>query len=174
VGTGFLLRKESPSVGDFPIGSRAQHKTGVATACEVAVDTGTGDVEVLNFWTAVDAGRVIDRFSSEGQVLAGVPVMISQAMLYDEAHDPGTGRRLSWSHLDDKMASSMDIPSPVDSHGYLLETIAAVGSFGCMGIGEPAICSWACVNNAINNALGVWVNKAPASPRNILEALGKA
>jgi xanthine dehydrogenase molybdenum-binding subunit len=174
VGTGFRLRKESPSVGDFPIGSAAQHKTGVATACEVAVDAETGDVEVLNYYTAVDAGRVIDRFSTEGQCLAGVPVMISQALLYDEAHDPGTGRRLSWSHLDDKMASSMDIPSPVDSHGYLLETIGAVGSFGCHGIGEPAICSWAAVNNAVNNALGVWVDKAPASPRNILEALGKA
>jgi xanthine dehydrogenase molybdenum-binding subunit len=161
-------------VNEFPIGTREQHKTGVASVCEVAVDTETGEVEILNFWSAVDAGRVIDRISAEGQILAGLPVQFNQAMLFDDIYDNLTGRLLSFGHIDDKMCTSMDIPGPEKNHSFLLETIDAIGAYGCHGIGEPAICSFASITNAINNALGVWITEAPVTPMLILKALGKA
>lgn len=170
---GFTLRRPSPSVGDFPIGTPAAHKTGCASACEVAVDPETGDVEILNYAAAVDAGRVIDRISCEGQVLAGLAVQYSQAILFDMSYDPSTGRMLSFSHLDDKMSSSMCIPGPDKNHSFLIESIASVGPYGCIGIGEPSISSFASITNAVNNALGVFVEKIPYSPKTILEALGK-
>ncbi|MEE9583796.1 MAG: molybdopterin cofactor-binding domain-containing protein [Dehalococcoidales bacterium] len=168
------LRKPSPSVGDFPLGTRTQHKTGCAGACEVAVDTETGDVEILNFWSVIDAGRVIDRVTAEGQILAGLPVQFSQAMLFDDSYDPLTGRLLSFGHIDDKTCTSLDIPGPDKSHAVLLETINSVGAYGCQGIGEPCVSSWASITNAINNALGVQVTEGPYTPQVILKALGKA
>jgi xanthine dehydrogenase molybdenum-binding subunit len=161
-------------VGNFAVGGTGVHRTGCASAAEVAVDPETGEVEILNFANAVDAGRVIDLYSSEGQVAAGLPVQFNQAMLCEEIKDSVTGRDLAASFLDDEMATTMDIPGPDKNQAFLIETIDANGAYGCHGIGEPAVGSYACITNAINNAINKFIFPTPYTPDKILKALGKA
>lgn len=167
---GEYLRKP---VGDFPIGTRSWHRTGLAGAYELAVDTETGEVEILNMVNVCDAGRVIDRHSSEGQILAGLWVHDMKCRLWDVKHDPGTGVLLSQNLLDDKMPTSMDVDE-TKNNAIFLETIGAVGPFGCNGIGEPAAsANYAAYMMALSNALGVWITERPMPPQKILKLLGK-
>jgi CO/xanthine dehydrogenase Mo-binding subunit len=159
-------------VGTFPVGNSGVHRTGTASAAEVAVDTETGLVEVINFASAVDCGRVIDRNSSEGQVSGGLQVDVNQSFFYTDIYDPLTGILLSYGYIHDKIATMMDY-DPAINQIYLLETIDASGPFGCHGIGEPAVGTFASIINAVNNALNVWVTEYPMTPQVILTALGK-
>jgi carbon-monoxide dehydrogenase large subunit len=138
----------------------------------VAVDPDTGAVEILNYVNVLDAGRVIDRFSSEGQMAAGMQVEWNQAMLWEDVYDPITGVQMGYNHIHDRMCTSLDIPEDKNQIA-LLETIDANGPYGCHGIGEPAIGKQACIVNAVNNAINKWIVTTPVTPRTILRALGK-
>ena len=164
-----ILRK---AVGTFAAGGTGVHRTGCAAAAEVAVDPETGEVEILNYVNVLDCGRVIDRISSEGQMLAGLQLEYNQAMLYDDVYDPITGILLGFNHIHDKMATTMDIPEDKNQI-FMLETIDANGPYGCHGIGEPAIGKYCCIVNAVNNAINKWIVTTPVTPRTVLRALGK-
>jgi CO/xanthine dehydrogenase Mo-binding subunit len=161
--------------GDFPVGTRSFHRTGVAGAFEVAVDPETGDVEVLNMVNVCDAGRVLDRFSAEGQINSGFWVQASmKGNHWNVFHDPGTGTLLSQTMLDDKMPTSMDLDE-TKNNPQLLETVSHVGPFGAHGIGEPAATANAVAYiSAVGAAIGQIIEERPIPPRRILELLGKA
>lgn len=163
-------------VGEFEVGSPTVHKSGCAAAAEVAVDPGTGLVEVLSYVNVLDAGRLIDPISAEGQIMAGMPLQINEALYFDDIYDPVTGRLLSFNHIGDKMGTTLDVPVDNDKtdNSCLLETIDAVGPFGAHGIGEPAVSSFVAINNAVNNAIGVDIITGPMTPKVVLQALGKA
>jgi CO/xanthine dehydrogenase Mo-binding subunit len=163
-------------VGTFEVGSPTVHKSGCASAAEVAVDPGTGQVEILNYVSVLDAGRVIDPITAKGQILAGMPLQVNQALYFDDIYDPVTGRLLNFNHIGDKMGTTLDVPVDVDKtdDSCLLETIDAVGPFGSHGIGEPAVSSFVSINNAVNNAIGVDIITGPMTPQKVLQALGKA
>ncbi len=162
-----ILRKP---VGNFAVGETGVHRTGCASAAEVAVDPDTGEVELLNYVNVVDAGRVIDKISSEGQLLSGMQCGWNQAAIFEDIYDPVTGVLVSFNHIHDRVATTMDIP--VDKNQFvLLETIDANGPYGCHGIGEPATGTFSSINNAINNAINKWVVATPATARTILRAL---
>jgi CO/xanthine dehydrogenase Mo-binding subunit len=171
VSYGSFLRKP---VGNHEIGEEAWHRTGIAAAYEVAVDPDTGEVEVLDYVNVCDAGRVINRWGCEGQILTGQASQWGKAFLWDVQHDPGTGTLLSQNLIDDKMATSKDVPI-AKNKGVLLETIGSIAPYGCHGFGEPAaVPGYAALINAINNALGVQIIVRPITPQVILKALGKA
>ena len=111
-------------------------------------------------------------FSSEGQMLAGLQLEYNHAMLYEDIYDPLTGILLSYNHIHDTMATTMDIPEDKNQIS-MLETIDANGPYGCHGIGEPSIGKYASISNAINNAINKWIVTTPATPRTILRALEK-
>jgi hypothetical protein len=97
--------------------------------------------------------------------------------LWNVMHDPGTGAVLHQTYIDDKLPTSMDVDDSLNDneHAILLETISAIGPFGCNGIGEPAASAMmAAYFMAISNAIGVWLDKRPITPQLILKALGKA
>lgn len=164
------LRK---AVGTFAAGGTGVHRTSCASAAEVAVDTDTGEVELLNYVNVMDFGRVIDRVSSEGQMEAGIQVEWNQAMAHEDIYDPITGIQLGFNHIHDRLCTTMDIPMDKQQIA-MLETIDANGPYGCHGIAEPSIGKFMCISNAINNAIDKWVISTPATPRTILRALGKA
>lgn len=163
------LRKD---VGTYKVGAAGTHRTGCASAAEVAVDPETGLVEVTNFANAVDYGRIIDWNSSDGQISAGLQVDINQTFFYNDIYDPLTGILLSYGYVHDKIATIMDY-DPAINKTFMLETIDASGPFGCHGVGEPVVGTFASIVNAVNNALGVWVTEYPMTPQVILKALGK-
>jgi len=97
-----------------------------------------------------------------------------KAILWETEHDPGTGVLLTQTHLDMKLATAMDVPDEKNNYIFL-ETVNAVGAFGCNGIGEPASpLGFGAFIDAINNALGLSLSERPLSPDRILKALGKA
>jgi len=170
----YLRKPMSSPMGDFPIGTRSFHRTGVAGACEVAVDPDTGDVEILDFVNVCDAGRVIDRHSAEGQVMSGFWVQCGMnGRLWNVKHDHGTGILLSQNLIDDKMPTTMDLDE-TKNNAILTETVSYVGPFGAHGIGEPAAtANSACYINALGNALGVVLDERPITQDMILKILGK-
>jgi len=165
----------SGPMGDFPVGARAFHREGVAGAYEVAVDPETGEVEVLSMVNVCDAGRVLDRFSAEGQINSGFWVQASmKGTHWNVFHDPGTGTLLSQTMLDDKMPTSMDLDE-TKNNPQLIETISHVGPYGAHGIGEPAATANSVAYiTAVGNAIGKIIEERPIPPRRILQLLGKA
>jgi CO/xanthine dehydrogenase Mo-binding subunit len=150
----------------------------VAAAYEVAVDTETGEVEILNWIHVCDAGRIVDPYSASGQIKGSMWAQFNKAFLWDVKYDPQTGTELHQTHVENKTATHMDIPEPNGdtNTAVLLETIDALGPFGAHGIGEPSTPpGYSALIMAINNALGgEMIKTRPVTPMVILKHLGKA
>jgi CO/xanthine dehydrogenase Mo-binding subunit len=93
------------------------------------------------------------------------------------------GSILTKTLVDWKMPTILDYPKIDDIHsaivpvwGEYFGTPRVDCPFGAKGIGEGAACpSLGGFVDAIHDATGVWIKKAPAaSQKSILEALGKA
>ena len=136
---------------------------------EVAVDTETGEVEVLKHYVSADPGKIMRRTSLESQ--------IHQVMMFSEGcqlteeivWDKATGVQLSSNMFDYKKATILDIaPTEMD----LLETRAGNAAYGASGISH-SLANTHIIICAIQNAIGKWVDP-PATPDKVLRALGKA
>lgn len=158
---------------DWPEGTACENRTMTSSAAEVAVDLETGEVEILNFASTDDCGRVVYRNAAVGQLYGGMEVQIGEALLYEQVVDPQTGASLNLGFLGHKYPTSLDING--DRHeGSLVESIDATGPYGCKGMGEPVVAPYCSILLAIYNAIGVWVTEGPVTPDKILKALGKA
>jgi CO/xanthine dehydrogenase Mo-binding subunit len=159
-------------VGDFPIGTPRFHRASTGAGTEVAVDTETGEVEILKHIIVVDAGRIIDGIGAPIQVQSAWEHMIHKSKYWSVKYDPGTGVLLSQTHLDDKIPTSLDVP--IDKMEFvILEGIGAAGPWGAHGLGEPPASNLQSVLNAVNNALGTQITQRPWTNIRILKALGK-
>jgi len=139
----------------------------VAT-CEVAVDTETGEVEILRFGVVADPGKIMRQTSLEGRIH---PVMdfTKGCQLQEElVFDQHTGVRLSTNMFDYRKVSMLDMPR-VDLE--LLEMRASNAACGASGISH-SLANTHLVIMAIHNATGKWV-EWPATPEKVLKALGK-
>ncbi len=146
-------------------------KTWAAHFAEVAVDTETGDIEILSYVAAHDVGRVIFLEGCENQVLGALQAL-SNGLWDEQIYDPDTGATLNPNLYETRMMTSLDAPK-IDT--ILVESVDAIGPFGAKGIGEPPVAPpQAALANAIYNAIGVWVKEHPITPQKILTALGKA
>ena len=138
----------------------------------MAVNTDTGEVEILNFINAVDVGRAIFLKGCENQIEGGIELMIGEAFLYEQILDLQTGATLNVDYIDNKWPTTLDIHT--DRHkAIIVETIDACGPFGAKGAGEPVVSNYGSVANAIYNAIGKWIIDPPIYPQKILMALGK-
>ncbi len=139
----------------------------VAT-CEVAVDTETGEVEILRFGIAADPGKIMRRTSLESQI-EQVMFFSEGCQLYEEfIYDEDTGVRLSTNVFEYKKPTMLD-HAPVEMD--LLETRAGNAAYGSNGISH-SLANTHLVIAAIYNAIGKWVDP-PATPDKVLKALGK-
>ncbi len=139
-----------------------------AVFCEVAVDTETGEVEILRFVTVVDPGKVIRRTSLESQIDQVMYFSHGSQLLEDYIFDRRTGVKLNSNMIEYKKPTMLDVP-PVEHE--LLETRAGNGAYGASGISH-SLANTHLVITAIHNAVGVWVDP-PATPDKVLRALGK-
>jgi CO/xanthine dehydrogenase Mo-binding subunit len=140
----------------------------VAT-CEVAVDTETGEVEILRFGVVADPGKIMRRTSLESQI-DQVMDFSTGCQLYEEfIYDKKTGVKLSTNMFEYKKVGMLDMPR-VDLE--LLETRAGNACYGSNGISH-SLANTHLVIMAIHNAIGKWV-ESPATPDKVLKALGKA
>ncbi len=137
--------------------------------CEVAVDTETGQVEILRFGVVADPGKIMRQTSLEGQIHQVMDFSAGCQLQEDYFYDPKTGVKLNNNMFEYKKVSMLDMPR-VDME--LLETRAGNAAYGGNGISH-SLANTHLVIMAIHNAIGKWVDP-PATPDKVLEVLGKA
>jgi CO/xanthine dehydrogenase Mo-binding subunit len=139
----------------------------VAT-CEVAVDTETGEVEILRYGVAADPGKIMRQTSLESQIHQVMDFTTGCQLKEEFIYDKKTGVRLSTNMFEYKKVGMLDMPR-VDLD--LLETRASNACYGGSGISH-SLANTHLVIMAIHNATGKWV-ESPATPEKVLKALGK-
>ncbi|RMH57281.1 MAG: aldehyde oxidase [Candidatus Hydrogenedentota bacterium] len=135
---------------------------------EVAVDTETGQIKVLDYVAAVDCGVAIHPRLAEGQAEGAVLNGISYALTEEYVFD-GNGRMVNSSFSDYKIFSMRDLP-PIRT--ILVDSFEPSGPFGAKSIAEiningpiPAIA------NAVYDAVGIRLKRIPFTPESVLAAL---
>ncbi len=134
---------------------------------EVEVDPEIGDVRVLRFLVAEDAGRLINPAIADGQIRGGVAQGIANA-LYEELVYDEDGNLVTASLMDYLPPTWAEIPPVEIMHR---ETVSDPVLSGAKGLGEGgAIGAPAAVLNAISDALahlGVEVFHMPQAPHRL-------
>ncbi len=137
--------------------------------CEVAVDTETGEVEILRFGVVADTGKIMRRTSLESQIHQAMFFSQGAQLAEDYFFDNATGVMLNNNMIEYKKQTIVDLaPTEMD----LLETRAGNAAYGSNGISHSLGSTYLIVC-AIQNAIGKWIDP-PATPDKILKALGKA
>jgi CO/xanthine dehydrogenase Mo-binding subunit len=141
-----------------------------AQAAEVAVDTETGQIELLKCVACHDVGRAINPAAVEGQIAGGSNQGLGYALTEEFILEEG---RVMTPSLSEYL-----IPTAVDfapTQVIILESGSGVGPFGAKGIGEPSLTpAAAAVANAVADAIGVRVHELPLTPERVLGALDRA
>jgi len=139
-------------------------------ACEVEVDTETGQVKVTRFVAAHDIGKAIHRPSAEGQIQGGAVQAIGYALYENLVSEKG--RILNPSFTGYTIPTAMDV---CDVEPVIVEYPYEEGPFGAKGLGEPPMVGPpAAVLNAIYDAVGVRLKKIPCLPEDIVKELKKS
>jgi CO/xanthine dehydrogenase Mo-binding subunit len=146
---------------------RALDVMNVAT-CEAAVDTETGEVEILRFGVVADPGKIMRRTSLESQIDQVMDFSAGCQLQEDYFYDEKTGVKLNTNMFEYKKVGMLDMPR-VDLE--LLETRGSNACYGGSGISH-SLANTHLVIMAIHNAIGKWVDP-PATPDKVLKALGK-
>ena len=122
--------------------------------CEVEVDPDTGAVEVVDYWSVNDVGRVINPLIVVGQLEGGAAQGIGQALCEGFVYDPESGQALTASFLD-----------------YALPNATMIGHFA-MTMDESTPC--------LNNVMGVkgvgelgTIGATPAVVNAVIDALSR-
>jgi xanthine dehydrogenase YagR molybdenum-binding subunit len=137
---------------------------------EVEVDTWTGVVRARRVLALHDCGRVMNELTVRSQIIGGVILGTSYALMEERVMDPDYGRMLNPNLESYKIAGARDVP---DIDIVLTEVHTGSNNTGAVGIGEPAtIPTAAAIACAVYDALGVPVRSLPITPAKVLAALG--
>ncbi|MFQ5914760.1 MAG: xanthine dehydrogenase family protein molybdopterin-binding subunit [Nitrospinota bacterium] len=141
----------------------------VAQIAEVEVDAETGQVDILDFVTVDDVGRIISALGAEGQtegaVVQGLGWALFENMVFEQ------GQALNGNLADYSVPKAETIP-PI-RHAFV-ESDDPLGPHGAKGCSEgPTNPVAATVSNAIYNAVGVRCRTIPIRPSDLLRAIGE-
>ena len=143
-----------------------------AQICEVEVDPGTGQVQVVAIAAVDDVGRAINPLILHGQTQGGVVQGQGQALMEEAYYDPETGQMLAASLMDYAMPRARNFPF---INSEIMEVPTPTNKLGVRGGGEggttPAL---AVVVSAIVDALsdyGVTHVEMPATAERVWRAM---
>jgi carbon-monoxide dehydrogenase large subunit len=140
-------------------------------AAVVAVDPGTGLVQILDYVVVEDGGVLINPRIVDGQICGGTAQGIGTG-LYEAMPFDAQGQPLASTLLDYLVPGAGEVPDIRILH---MESPSPYTSFGSKGIGEGgAIGPPATLLSAVNDALrplSVEMNELPLSPERILAAI---
>ncbi len=139
-----------------------------AAAAHVAVDPRTGRVQVLEYVTVEDVGRIINPLTTHGQAIGAVVQGLGGTLLEHLQYDEN-GQFLTGSLADYLLPTSTDFPN---IKAFVLENSPSPNNpLGAKGAGEGGIVPvGGVVANAVANALstlGVEPRELPLSPPKI-------
>ena len=143
-------------------------------AVVIAVDSYTGEHELLDYVIAEAGGVLVNPMIVEGQTLGGLAQGIGTA-LYEEMTYSTDGQPQASTLSDYLLPGATEVPDPRIIH---LETPSPYTRFGVKGIGEGGcIAPPGAIINAINDALhpiGVELSMLPVTARRIVEAVASS
>ncbi|MGE5675233.1 MAG: xanthine dehydrogenase family protein molybdopterin-binding subunit [Mycobacterium leprae] len=138
-----------------------------AQAALVEVDTLTGEVQVLEMASAVDAGKVINPLGLEGQSEGGIVQGMGFALMEDTLCVGGVYQNPSLSTYI--IPTAADVPV---IHTSIVEVPEETGPSGAKGVGEtPLVPAIPAILNAIRDAVGASPLRTPATPERVYEAM---
>lgn len=141
-----------------------------AHACEVLVDTQTGQVKPLRIVAVHDVGRAINPQLVQGQIEGGVVQGLGMALMEEVLSKDG--RMLNPGFTDYILPTMVDTP-PIEA--VYLEHYDPEGPFGAHGVGEPPLIGTPpAILGAIHDAIGVQIGATPATPERVWRALQAA
>jgi aerobic carbon-monoxide dehydrogenase large subunit len=165
--------EELGTTGTFS-NSKATYSYGTAAA-HVAVDAGTGSVEVLDYVVVDDVGRIVNPETLHGQItgatVQGLGAVFGEHLQYD-----AEGQLLVGSLADHPLPVATDYP---DVRAISLELYPSPNNpLGAKGAGEGGIIPVAAVlSNAVASALAscnVQPNALPLTPARLWELIERA
>ena len=139
-----------------------------SAAAHVAVDPGTGRVELLDFLVVEDVGRIVNPLTLHGQAIGGVVQGLGGAFMENLVYD-ASGQLLSGNLADYLIPTATDFPR---IRAIALENPPSPSNpLGVKGAGEGAIIPvGGLMANAVANALaslGAMPNQLPLSPARV-------
>jgi CO/xanthine dehydrogenase Mo-binding subunit len=143
----------------------------LACFAEVAVDTETGHVTVVDFVAAVDCGTPVNPAMAEGQMEGAVANGIGYALTEEYVFD-ATGRVRNADLARYKIPGPVDLP-PI--RVILVDSYEPTGPMGAKSIAEIGINGpIPAIANAIFDAVGVRLTATPFTPERVWGALRDA
>ncbi len=134
---------------------------------EVEVDRETGKVEVLQLIVGADSGRSINPQACRGQVEGAALQAFGQSLFEELQYDGAVP--LNATPLSYRVPLASDVPARYE--GFVVEH-GGPGPFGAKGLGESGMLGVAAaIANAIEDAIGVRVNRIPFTPERVLAAI---
>jgi xanthine dehydrogenase YagR molybdenum-binding subunit len=133
----------------------------------VAVDTDTGRITVLKVVAVADCGLVLNRLTTESQVIGGSIQGARYALFEDRLMDPNTGSMVNPEYENYKIVGTLEAPE-------IEVIIFDEPERGVIGIGEPpTVPTSGAIANAVYNAIGVRMRELPITPDKVLNALAQ-
>ncbi|MGM0409639.1 MAG: xanthine dehydrogenase family protein molybdopterin-binding subunit [Bacillota bacterium] len=131
---------------------------------EVEVDTGTGELEVLNMAAAHDVGKAINPANVKGQIYGGVVMGLGHATMEDLQTEKGY---IKTDNFDKYLIpTAKDMP---DIEPIIVENPDPNGPYGAKSIGEPTLeLGSAAIANATAQALNRRIRDLPLNLERVL------
>ena len=107
--------------------------------CEVEIEPDTGEVEVANYWSVNDVGRVVNPMIVVGQLEGGAVQGIGQALCEEVVYDRETGQALTASFQDYALPRAgmirhfnmtMDESTPCRNNAMGVKGVGELGTIG--------------------------------------------
>jgi aerobic carbon-monoxide dehydrogenase large subunit len=134
----------------------------------VEVDVETGEVGLVAYAAVHDCGRPVNPMVVEGQVHGGIAQGIGAGIQEELIHDAG-GQLLTGTLMDYALPRADQVPALTVEH---LEHPSVVNPLGIKGVGESGIIApAAAIAGAVEDALGVDVDRIPLTPERVFELL---
>ncbi|RFU69630.1 xanthine dehydrogenase family protein molybdopterin-binding subunit [Bacillus sp. V59.32b] len=145
----------------------------VADLVTVEIDPETGEVNILDYITIHDAGKLLNPLIVDGQIYGGLVHGLGGA-LYEELAYDDKGQFLTGSFMDYLCPTAPEVPNITIKH---IETPSPVTPLGAKGLGEGNTMSApVAIANAVSDALkpfGVAIDSLPLSPNKIWKLLSE-
>jgi len=139
--------------------------------CALRVDPATARVEIDDYITVHDAGKILHPAMVDGQVRGGFANAVG-ASLYEELRYSEHGDFLTGTLADYPIPTACEIPDPLILH---LETPSLFTPLGAKGVGEGNCMSTpVCIANAFADATGMDKVVLPLTPDRVFQLLSES
>jgi xanthine dehydrogenase YagR molybdenum-binding subunit len=163
------VRDQHPA-SQYPAKQQFSRHAYGAQFCQVRVSTVTGEVRVDRLLGVFAAGRIVNPTTARSQLIGGMTMGLSGALLERSALDPRTGDFVTADLAAYHVAVNADVPRI--EVAWLDEDDPHLNPMGVKGIGEIGIVGTAAaVANAVHHATGIRVRDLPIGLEQLITRL---